>query len=102
VFGIFTSRAMKERGQYQIQCLKSRSSTGVGSKIDLEYNIETMRITDEGESNDQGHFRPPTATSVLDQIKTSSTVTNNPPKITAQYESTKLQQLMGEFKRTQI
>jgi len=102
VFGIFTSRAMKERGQYQIQCLKSRSSTGVGSKIDLEYNIETMRITDEGESNEQGHFRPPTATSVLDQIKTSSTVTNNPPKITAQYESTKLQQLMGEFKRTQI
>jgi hypothetical protein len=48
VFGIFTSRAMKERGKYQIQCMKSRSSTGVGQKIDLEYNIETMRITDEG------------------------------------------------------
>ena len=102
VFGIFTSRAMKERGQYQIQCMKSRSSTGVGSKIDLEYNIETMRITDEGESNDQGHFRPPTATSVLDQIKTSSTVSNNPPKISAIAESTKLNQLMNEFKRTQI
>ncbi len=102
VFGIFTSRAMKERGQYQIQCMKSRSSTGVGSKIDLEYNIETMRITDEGESNDQGHFRPPTASSVLDQIKTSSTVSNNPPKISAIAESTKLNQLMNEFKRTQI
>jgi KaiC/GvpD/RAD55 family RecA-like ATPase len=49
VFGIFTSRAMKERGRYQIQCMKSRSSTGVGMKIDLEYNIETMRITDPGE-----------------------------------------------------
>ena len=36
VFGIFTSRAMKERGKYQIQCMKSRSSTGVGAKIDLE------------------------------------------------------------------
>ena len=102
VFGIFTSRAMKERGQYQIQCMKSRSSTGVGSKIDLEYNIETMRITDEGESNDQGHFRPPTASSVLDQIKTSSTVSNNPPKTSAIAESTKLNQLMNEFKRTQI
>ena len=102
VFGIFTSRAMKERGQYQIQCMKSRSSTGVGSKIDLEYNIETMRITDEGESNDQGHFRPPTASSVLDQIKTSSTVSNTPPKISAIAESTKLNQLMNEFKRTQI
>jgi len=48
VFGILTSRAMKERGRYQIQCLKSRSSTGVDQKIDLEYNIETMRITDPG------------------------------------------------------
>jgi KaiC/GvpD/RAD55 family RecA-like ATPase len=49
VFGIFTSRSMRERGKYQIQCMKSRSSTGVGQKIDLEYNIETMRITDLGE-----------------------------------------------------
>ena len=48
VFGIFTSRAMRERGKYQIQCMKSRSSTGVGQKIDLEYNVETMRITDPG------------------------------------------------------
>jgi replicative DNA helicase len=32
VFGIFTSRAMRERGKYQIQCMKSRSSTGCGSK----------------------------------------------------------------------
>lgn len=47
VFGIFTSRSMRERGKYQIQCMKSRSSTGVGTKIDLDYNIETMRITDD-------------------------------------------------------
>jgi hypothetical protein len=40
---------MKERGRYQIQCMKSRSSTGVGQKIDLEYNIDTMRISDPGE-----------------------------------------------------
>jgi hypothetical protein len=32
VFGIFTSRSMRERGKYQIQCMKSRSSTGVGQK----------------------------------------------------------------------
>ena len=54
VFGIFTSRAMKERGRYQIQCMKSRSSTGVGQKVDLTYNIDTMRITDEGESAGDG------------------------------------------------
>ena len=69
VFGIFTSRAMKERGRYQIQCMKSRSSTGVGQKIDLEYNIETMRITDPGlDANDSG-FGPPKAVNIMDQIK---------------------------------
>ena len=30
VFGIFTSRAMRERGRYQIQAMKTRSSSGVG------------------------------------------------------------------------
>ena len=76
VFGIFTSRAMKERGRYQIQCMKSRSSTGVGMKVDLEYNIETMRITDPGlDSNDGGYGSKPSA--IMDQIKASSTT--NPP-----------------------
>ena len=68
VFGIFTSRAMKERGKYQIQCMKSRSSTGVGNKIDLEYNIETMRITDPGVDGNESGFGPPKA-SIMDQIK---------------------------------
>ena len=74
VFGIFTSRAMKERGRYQIQCMKSRSSTGVGQKIDLEYNIETMRITDPGEEGQEsnGGYKP--ATSILNQIKTTTTL----------------------------
>jgi KaiC/GvpD/RAD55 family RecA-like ATPase len=79
VFGIFTSRAMKERGRYQIQCMKSRSSTGVGQKIDLEYNIETMRITDPGEEgqDNAGGYRP--ASNILNQIKTGSTVTDAKP-----------------------
>jgi hypothetical protein len=82
VFGIFTSRAMKERGRYQIQCMKSRSSTGVGQKIDLEYNIETMRITDPGEegqeSNSGGYGKP--ATNILNSIKTSTVVNNALPQ----------------------
>lgn len=72
VFGIFTSRAMRERGRYQIQCMKSRSSTGVGQKIDLEYNIETMRITDSG-GEDSGEFKSP-ASSIMQSIKAKSTV----------------------------
>jgi KaiC/GvpD/RAD55 family RecA-like ATPase len=73
VFGIFTSRAMKERGKYQIQCMKSRSSTGVGQKIDLEYNIETMRITDTSSGEEANKPRAP-APSLMDQIKAKSTV----------------------------
>ena len=73
VFGIFTSRAMRERGRYQIQCMKSRSSTGVGMKVDLEYNIETMRITDPGEdASSHGTSHPE---SIMNKIKSSSRVT---------------------------
>jgi len=72
VFGIFTSRSMKERGKYQIQCMKSRSSTGVGQKIDLEYNIETMRITDEGGDEGTRYNKP--QSSIMDSIKARSQV----------------------------
>ena len=68
VFGIFTSRAMRERGRYQIQCMKSRSSTGVGQKIDLDYNVETMRITDSGEDASSNHQD---TNSIMSQIKAS-------------------------------
>jgi replicative DNA helicase len=76
VFGIFTSRAMRERGKYQIQCMKSRSSTGVGMKLDLDYNIETMRITDSG-TPDTNSAASRTA-SIMDRIKTTSNTTSSP------------------------
>ncbi len=78
VFGIFTNRSMRERGKYQIQCMKSRSSTGVGMKVDLEYNIESMRITDDGgEDGDSGNsYRPqPSSSDIMSRLKTSSSVT---------------------------
>ncbi|RYD63842.1 MAG: hypothetical protein EOP83_11145 [Verrucomicrobiaceae bacterium] len=46
VFGIFTSQVMRERGVYQLQFLKTRSSSAVGSKIELSYDPVSMRITD--------------------------------------------------------
>ena len=118
VFGIFTSRAMKERGKYQIQCMKSRSSTGVGQKIDLEYNIETMRITDPGvEETDT--FRGGPKPSIMDAIKAKATVgsaeaqedapvryekpTGTPvwesgPKVNADVQSAKLKGLLNKIK----
>ncbi len=125
VVGIFTSRAMKERGKYQIQCMKSRSSTGVGQKIDLEYNIETMRITDEGGDEGTGYNRP--QSSIMDSIKAKSQVKaadtgveseSSPPweratgtpawekppqdtgKVTADVQSAKLKQLLGQIKQS--
>lgn len=56
VIGIFTSRAMKERGRYQIQFMKTRSSSGVGQKVDLEFNLDTLRITDLNEDEDTSSF----------------------------------------------
>jgi archaellum biogenesis ATPase FlaH len=106
VFGIFTSRAMRERGKYQIQCMKSRSSTGVGQKVDLEYNIETMRITDEGgdQQGSGGFVKKP---NIYEQIKAKSSTgafdnTNEPQveKITADVNSSKLKSLLSQIKQT--
>jgi hypothetical protein len=90
--------------------MKSRSSTGVGQKIDLEYNIETMRITDEGGEDGDTYSKKPSA-SIMDSIKARSQVssasddTNSPPwdsaepgKVTADVQSAKLKQLLGKIK----
>ena len=105
VFGIFTSRAMRERGRYQIQCMKSRSSTGVGQKIDLDYDIETMRITDSGASDDAD--RGSGVTNILSQIKTGTTVNKetgeitNTPKINATVDSSKLKSMLAGLKKVE-
>jgi len=74
VFGIFTSRAMRERGRYQIQLMKTRSSSGVGMKVDLDYDIDTLRITDPGEEaqGTPGTLKPQVG-SIMSSIKTRST-----------------------------
>ena len=46
LFGIYTSRIMKERGAIQLQCMKSRNSAGVGNKVDLDFDVNSLRITD--------------------------------------------------------
>jgi hypothetical protein len=88
--------------------MKSRSSTGVGQKIDLDYNIETMRITDPGEeAGPVNAFKKP---DILSSIKTQSRMTapaDSPQeevfetgKITADVQSAKLKQLLGKIKQT--
>ena len=106
VFGIFTSRAMKERGRYQLQCMKTRTSNGTGQKVELDYNIETMRITDlPEEATPVNSFRK---SNIYDSIKTQSKVNNGETidagtgeigKITAEVQSSKLKALLGQIKQ---
>jgi archaellum biogenesis ATPase FlaH len=111
VFGIFTSRQMKERGRYQIQLMKTRSSSGVGTKVDLEFNIESLRITDPGEEaqSENGGFGHQTSKGIMDQIKSTSTVTpmiaakpregfNIENKVHATVDSTKLKNMLASLK----
>jgi len=75
VFGIFTSRAMRERGRYQIQLMKTRSSSGVGQKVDLEFNIESLKISDLPEDEQEGNGATSRgSSSLIESIKNRSTV----------------------------
>jgi hypothetical protein len=111
VFGIFTSRSMRERGQYQIQLMKTRSSSGVGQKIDLQFDVNTLRIFDDG-SNGDGQAPVSSASSLLNKIKTSSQiidsstgeVTDNvdsAKKVVANVQSSKLNALLNQIKTKQ-
>ena len=75
LIGIFTSRAMRERGRYQIQLMKTRSSSGVGQKIDLEFDVDSLRIRDLGEDEDYKEFDKRKAT-IYDQLKRGNTPTS--------------------------
>lgn len=52
VIGIFTSQAMRERGKYQVQFMKTRSSSGVGQKVDLNFDRSGLRISDIGDDEE--------------------------------------------------
>ena len=110
LIGIFTSRAMRERGRYQIQLMKTRSSSGVGSKIDLGFDVDTLRIIDLGEDDDNSYQSAGAggSSSVLDSIKRSSAQQNSEPredpsegetvgKIRAQTDSTKLRDFLNNL-----
>ncbi len=99
VFGIFTSRAMRERGKYQIQLMKTRSSSGVGQKVELEFDMNTLRITDEGAELED----TPTSSEIMSKIKIGapSIPPENTPKVkanTSNTQSAKLQSMLNSIK----
>lgn len=120
VFGIFTSRSMRERGQYQIQLMKTRSSSGVGQKIELAFDVDTLRITDPdsgGTGGVPGRDPAPAAPSpkdLLSYLKTQSSVVSTEPiidqstgevlepvnkRVVADVQSAKLKSLLASLKK---
>ena len=97
---------MRERGRYQIQLMKTRSSSGVGTKVDLEFNVSSLRIMDIGEEGQQSQTRE-SPTELMKSIKTTTTVGEKPvetvdkqeqPKVTAEVQSTKLKSMLNNLK----
>lgn len=113
--GIFTSRAMRERGRYQLQLMKTRSSSGVNSKIDLAFDINTLRITDLEENEEESNTAPSETTgNILDRVKRKNTetqtdFTDTTPRddpssgkpvgrVRAETDSTKLREFLNNLK----
>src|SRR6056300_415539 len=103
LIGIFTSRAMRERGRYQIQLMKTRSSSGVGQKIDLEFDIDSLRIRDLDEDDDDAYSNPTQGSSILNNIKRTVSTDSEPDegepvkKVRADTDSTKLREFLGNL-----
>ena len=105
VIGIFTSRAMRERGRYQVQFMKTRSSSGMGHKVDLEFDVDTLRIRNLEEEEEKTQFQYKTS-EVYKTLKQKSKITSEVPdptkgidagKIKAEIEGTKLRKLLNEL-----
>ena len=98
VIGIFTSRAMRERGRYQIQFMKTRSSSGVGQKVDLEFDINSLRIRDLAE--DEGGQQT-VSSAMMNKIKSNADNTQDyqpEAKVTASVQSSKLKDMLAGIK----
>jgi archaellum biogenesis ATPase FlaH len=96
VVGIFTSRAMRERGRYQIQLMKTRNSSGLNSKIDLEFDVDTLRIRDcEQEADDDSPRNNSATSNIASILKRSSNNSTDEPKVKAEIGAARLKSFIG-------
>jgi hypothetical protein len=86
--------------------MKTRSSSGVGQKIDLEFNIESLRISDLPEEEQEGNGAISRgASSIIDSIKRKTEVqqreepTDGVPvgKVRAEVQSSKLREILSNM-----
>jgi hypothetical protein len=101
---------MRERGQYQLQLMKTRSSSGVGQKIELEFNVETLRITDPNPDANTYKAPQPSPNDLMNRLKTTSNVSPQidpnsgeiepeTKKVVADVQGAKLKALLNSLKK---
>ena len=82
--------------------MKTRSSSGVGQKIDLEFDVESLRIRDLGDDEEYKQFKKQSS-SIYDQLKNKDSGVVEAPdeeagKITASVQSSKLKDMLAGLK----
>jgi archaellum biogenesis ATPase FlaH len=93
VVGIFSSKLMRERGRMQIQFMKTRSSSGVGSKLDLKFDVNSLKISDLDE--DEAEEKPE---SIYESIKRKTeTSVKEAPKLDPVDHSERLKNLLRKM-----
>ncbi len=108
VLTIYTSDAMRQRGEYRLQFLKTRSSSGVGSKVLLNYDINSLRIfdADTDESNTSGSIAKSKSISISSGLNRTtvrvdtknSEISNNDQKPATTGHFTGLKEIMNRIK----
>jgi hypothetical protein len=69
---------MREKGRYQIQFMKTRSSSGVGTKVDLRFDPDTLRIEDLQDGDEDA--MTVTTNNLVDQLKRGNAIKADEPE----------------------
>jgi hypothetical protein len=82
--------------------MKTRSSAGVGQKIELDFDINSLRITDAG---DTYTANSPTSNEIMQNLKTTTSVnsdgtvqTSSTGRVSGSIDSSKVKGLLAKIK----
>lgn len=94
VIGIFVTPSMKEAGRYQIQFMKTRSSSGVGQKVDLKFSTKSLRISDL-EEHEKSAIEKGSA-NIMDKLKRNSVMPEQKPASNVLQKSAALRDILAK------
>jgi archaellum biogenesis ATPase FlaH len=81
VFAILFTTAMREKGEYELQFLKTRSAASVGQKVKMAYDRDTLRITDPGMPGESAQTARPTPNAVREELTKKTAVQPALPEV---------------------